>query len=120
MSTFSLPHAVWLSAIVPGIGQFAQRRWLAGLFFLVTSLGLFGWITAVLIGAMVKNLQTALAFAGGDPSQPFTFISIQLVIGLLALFLAVYIAALFDAYLASLRLAKRPPAPPGPPDSNAR
>ncbi len=100
--------AVWLSAVVPGLGQLAQRRWIAGVLFLATSLGLFLWLGWMLVHSMVENIRTALAFADGtDPARPFDILSIPLVLGLLALFLVVYSAALIDAHLAATRIARR-------------
>lgn len=107
-------HAVALSAVVPGIGQLFQRRWIPGLFYLASSLGLFGWLATLLTRAMVANFEAALAFAEGAPNRPFAILPAPKVLAILGLFLLVYAAALIDAYVASLRLARtaRPPRVP--------
>jgi hypothetical protein len=94
---------VMLSAIVPGLGQFAQRRWLAGLFYLVATLVPGVGMVVVVVRALVRNFNAALAFAEAEPNQPFGTLPVPMLIWLIALCLLAYAACMVDAHFVTLR-----------------
>ena len=90
---------VYLSALLmPGAGQFAQRRWLPALLFSITFL--------VCFGAMAwEILRGTFTFAMSimDPAQPYATLSWKRILLALGLGLIVYVIGLCDTYLAYLR-----------------
>jgi hypothetical protein len=98
---------VMLSAIVPGLGQYVQRRWVAGTLYLVATLGPGVAVVWLVVRALMQNLNAALAFAEAEANQPFGSLNIPMLIWLTLLCLLSYAACMVDAHLATLRRAKR-------------
>ena len=93
-----------LSAFVcPGAGQFAQRRWIAGLLYLAAILAALVWLTWVSLGPVVKNLMilTQAATPGGEGDLVMVSIP-QLALSILC-WLAVYAANVLDVVAAHRR-----------------
>jgi hypothetical protein len=100
-------HPVLLSAILPGLGQFAQRRWVAGIVYLVANLTPAGALVWLVVRGLMLNLQAALAFAAGEPNRPFATPHIPLILGLAAISIVAYVACLLDAHWAHRRALRR-------------
>lgn len=62
-----------LSAVLlPGLGQFVQRRWIAGTFYLLTAGGAFLTLAFRVVRALMHNLKTALEWADAtNVNTPF-------------------------------------------------
>jgi len=92
--------AIYLSALVyPGAGQFAQKRWLAGLFYAVVFSTCAVFLMIAIFAPMFANLRLAMDFADtGNAAdfQPISFAKIFLWIGISAL---VYLAGLLDTFV---------------------
>ena len=92
--------ALYLSALVyPGAGQFAQKRWLAGLFYAVVFSVCFIFLVIAIFAPMFWNLRLAMEFADtgkGDAFHPISFAKILLWLGLSAL---VYLVGLLDTFV---------------------
>lgn len=100
--------ALYLSALVyPGAGQFAQKRWLAGLFYAVVFSVCAVFLMIAIFAPMFWNLRLALEFAEtgkGDAFHPISFAKIFLWLGLSAL---IYLAGLLDTVLYHRRQSRR-------------
>ena len=100
--------ALYLSALVwPGAGQFAQKRWLAGIFYAVVFSVCFVFLIIAIFAPMFRNLRAAMEFADtgkGDAFYPISFAKIFLWIGLSAL---IYLAGLLDTFVAYRRQRRR-------------
>ena len=96
-----------LSLLCPGIGQLVQRRWLAGLFYLLVFLALCTWLLAVVAGMMSTNLTAALAFLDREPNKEFATGSKHMMLWLIASTLVVYLAGIIDTYRAFKRQLQR-------------
>jgi len=91
---------IYLSALLmPGAGQFLQRRWLSAFFFSLTFLVCFV-IFAVVLVQYAMGCMKAL-FGGGDYPLFSLFMTHMLLP--LGLSIVIYIAGLCDTYLAYLR-----------------
>lgn len=92
--------ALYLSALVyPGAGQFAQKRWLAGLFYAVAFSVCAVFLMIAIFAPMFWNLRLAMEFADtgkGDAFHPISFAKIFLWLGLSAL---IYLAGLLDTFI---------------------
>jgi hypothetical protein len=99
--------ALWLSAVMPGLGQFAQRRLAAGVIYLVGFLAPFGVVLVLVCRALYQTMRAAMAFAAGEPDLPFVAAPIGLVIALSAAGLLVYGISLADTWLAEKAQEKR-------------
>ena len=100
--------AVFLSAAAcPGLGQYVQRRWIAGTAYLLAFLGgMVMTILAVMVPLMT-NLRAALDFAQNGAGEPMRNISMPRVLGWLGVSLLVYVAALADTIAVARRRARQ-------------
>lgn len=100
--------AIFLSAFVcPGLGQLAQRRWVAGACYMGAFLACF--VIFVIAFGRIIIAYYSLAFGDSTTESP------SLWPGLLAFTaaLVVYIAGLFDTFRGNIRAARATRAPPG-------
>jgi len=89
---------IYLSALLmPGAGQFLQRRWLSAFFFAMAFLVCFGFFAVVLVHYVMGFLKDVL---GSGDRPPMPLMRILLPVGLS---LVLYIIGLCDTYLAYLR-----------------
>jgi hypothetical protein len=107
----------------PGVGQFMQRRWLAGTFFVIT----FSASLIVFLASAFRIIYTFYALGFGAAPEP-TLPQLPLRPALAAFFAALllYITAVMDAQIAYLRACRAwtarkhrtadfsPPPPPPP------
>lgn len=101
-------NAVLMSAFVfPGIGQLMQRRWSAGIFFIVTFTACCAWLIWALWPILRFFYIDLPRFSESSPGEPpsWTRIAWPMVASILILAINV-----LDAWLASLR----PPPTPSP------
>ena len=96
-------HAIYLSAFLPGLGQFHQRRWLAGLLFLGLFLACFLGVVILVFRYLFGNLQIALDSAAGDMSGSFLASPLAPIVVYLVLALLVYVMSICDAMMAYIR-----------------
>jgi len=111
--------AVFLSAVMPGLGQLSQGRWISAFVYAFAFTLLFILIMVTVLVPLVTNLSVALSFAA-DPTcqRPFVEVSFLRLFSLFGLCLIVYLAALIDAYRSQQRrTAER--SGPLPSDSSA-
>lgn len=95
----SLLFPMVFSALVAGSGQFLQRRWMAGIFFLVASTAASGWLMRSVF-VVLKSYYSMAA----DPMKPREDVPgwMELIIPFL-LWLTVYVAGLIDTAMANYR-----------------
>lgn len=87
-----------LSALLcPGVGQFVQGRWLAGLLFLVPSLALFSWCVFLVLSTLNQNL--AVAF--GTSTEMLKPMPIQSVLFSVIASIAIYGLNVWDVWRAA-------------------
>jgi hypothetical protein len=95
--------AILLSSFVyPGVGQFVQRRWLAGLFFGAAFTTLF-----VLLMVACARIIIAYYRLGLNGEMPDGMPSVLPVLGCFGASLVVYLANVGDTYLAHKRAGRR-------------
>ena len=100
--------ALYLLALVwPGAGQFAQKRWLAGMFYAIVFSVCAVLLVIAIFAPMFWNLRLAMEFADtgkGDTFHPISFAKIFLWLGISAL---VYLAGLLDTFIYYRRQCRR-------------
>ena len=95
---------IYLSALlIPGAGQFLQRRWFPALLFSVTFLCCFAFLVLEVARFVIGFLQSTLASMEGQPNQRYFNLCPGTVLLPLGLSLVIYIISLCDTYLAYLR-----------------
>lgn len=96
--------AILLSTLgCPGLGQWVQRRWVIGSFFLTVFLGCVTMLFVVILVPLFANLNAILSFAEhgeNRPLQPIPFVRILI---WLSLSLVVYGANVADVITAGRR-----------------
>lgn len=96
----SLLFPMVLSALVAGAGQFMQRRWVAGIFFMAVSSAASGWL--------LRTVFVVLKAYYGMAADPMN--STRDVPGLAALiipfiiWLTIYVAGIIDTAMANYRI----------------
>lgn len=89
-----------LSALVcPGAGQFMQRRWISGAFFVSTFTAAFVWFAARVLMTLKAYYEFAFNFAGASGQAPG-------IVGIVVPFgvcLVLYVAGLIDTALGNRR-----------------
>ena len=104
-------RAVALSAFVlPGLGQFCQKGYVAGTVFLSLFLLFFLWFCGVTLGLVAGLYRFAATFA--DPGATVPHANVTGILMSFSLSLGVYVANVVDAWRASRRSRRRPPPPP--------
>ena len=89
---------IYLSALLmPGAGQFVQRRWLSAFFFALAFLVCFGYLTVVVVQYVMGFIKDILR---GTERPPIPLMGLLLALGLS---LIIYVIGLCDTYLAYLR-----------------
>jgi len=100
--------ALYISALVwPGAGQFAQKRWLAGLFYAVVFSVCVIFLIITIFAPMFWNLRLAMEFADtgkGDVFHPISFVKVLSWLGISVL---VYLAGLLDTFVYFRRSHRR-------------
>ena len=92
----SIKLQIFLSAFVlPGAGQFAQKRWVQGCTFSISFLCCFIYILLRVGIALARNLRIAI---DGHSTEPFATISIPAILISLFLALMIYLANLLDIF----------------------
>lgn len=99
--------ALWLSAAMPGLGQFSQRRLAPGLVYLVGFLVPFVVVLALVSRAMLQTFRAAMAFVSGEPDLPFAKPPMGLIFALVGVALLVYGISLADTWAAERAEAER-------------
>ncbi|MDF7807256.1 hypothetical protein P4E94_07400 [Pontiellaceae bacterium B12219] len=96
---------IYLSAFgFPGLGQFVQKRWLAGILFTTTFMIGFIWILILAIRNIIELY--SMAFSSDLLYEPTPFPLTAFIEPLLIAFIA-YLVSLFDVFLAQQRIATR-------------
>jgi hypothetical protein len=100
--------ALYLSALVyPGAGQFAQKRWLAGIFYACLFSICFIFLVIAIFEPIFSNLRFALELADTGKSgafRPISFVKMFLWLGISIL---VYATGLLDTHLSYRRECRR-------------
>lgn len=92
--------AIYLSALVyPGAGQFAQKRWLAGLFYAVVFSVCAVFLIIAIFVPMFANLRLAMDFADTGNNAGFHQISFVKIFFWLGISILVYLAGLLDTFV---------------------
>lgn len=100
--------AIMLSAIMaPGAGQFLQRRWAAGAFFLIAFLICLVCLALEIIAPLLKNVVISMDFAARTSDQPFVKFRVVAILAWLGLSLVVYFAGLIDTAAAYYRQCRQ-------------
>jgi len=95
----SIRLQIFLSAFVlPGAGQFAQKRWGPGLTYSISFLCCFMYIITRVGMALFQNLRIAV---DGNSNESFTQISIPAILISLLIALMIYLANLMDIFRAA-------------------
>ena len=84
--------AAFLSALIPGLGQFYNRHWLKGGGFLAAAMMILFLAAAVILSGLANDQFSIESLVAGDTS------GLSKVQGLLLIFLAVQIWSMVDAY----------------------
>ncbi len=92
---------VTLSVVYPGLGQFVQRRYVAGTAFLMTATAMFIMLVVSFIAIIVNYYRLWLA-----PSEVEVAPMVVRFMTWFGLLLIVYAAAVMDAYLAYRRQSR--------------
>lgn len=92
--------AIYLSALVwPGVGQYAQKRWLAGTFYAVVFLVCIVFLFTAIFAPMFWNLRMLAEYSGKEEIiafHPVSFVKIMVWFGLSVL---VYLGNLLDTVI---------------------
>ena len=100
--------AIMLSAVMaPGAGQFVQRRWVAGAFFLIAFLVCLVFLLVAIVRPMVANILASLDFAERKPDVALMQFRVAPILVWLGLSLVVYLAGLMDTAAAYYRQCRR-------------
>jgi hypothetical protein len=90
-------RAPWASLLVPGLGQFLQRRFVAGCLFAGLFLTAAGWLLIEALITLVAVYRWALAAATADEPH----LRLPCVAAALALCLALSVASVLDGWRAA-------------------
>ena len=89
---------IFLSAMMPGLGQLIQKRWIPAIVYGVG----FTYFCVVVMGrvirAMLTTLKATLDFAGGGPNSPFATLAVRDILIPLGFSLLFYVVGLLDTY----------------------
>jgi hypothetical protein len=99
-----------LSAMMPGLGQLIQKRWLAALVYAAG----FTYFCVVVLVRVIRSLIATINAA--IDNTPFVPLSPRAVLVPLVLSLLFYVAGLIDTYWACRR-ANKPSQPPATPNA---
>ena len=100
--------AIFLSAAVcPGVGHFAQRRWVLGALYLAAFVACLVMALLAVIMPLTMNLRITMDFAEKGSSETFRAISMVKVLTWFGLTVLVYLAALLDIVIYARRQARR-------------
>lgn len=104
--------AILLSAGCPGLGQLAQRRWLAGGFYLGAVLTGAVMFSVTLFVPLFANLNAVLAFAEHGCNLPLQPIPLARMLIWFGFILLVFIVNMVDVIVAARRVRRVDPEPP--------
>jgi hypothetical protein len=104
---------IMLSAFVyPGLGQFVQRRWAAGLIYLLSFTVFFVIFGRNVLVPLFQTLQAVLDFAAGEGNGKMVSASPLGILVPFGLSTLIFFASLMDVIRASRRRPLRPPPLP--------
>lgn len=92
-----------LSIVQPGLGQLFERRWIAGVCYLVSSLTCFMFQLVPIVKSMYANMQAAMDFLDQQPNEPFAAISWRGLAIPTVVFFVIWLANIIDAYVSYRR-----------------
>ncbi|WP_372798000.1 hypothetical protein [Pontiella sp.] len=93
---------IWLSAFgFPGLGQFVQKRWIAGLIFSSGFLVGFFWVMAIAVHNIIELYAMAFTDRMPEPIPVSAFTRPLLIVAV------VYLISLFDVFRAQQRILSR-------------
>ncbi len=93
---------IWLSAFgFPGLGQFVQKRWIAGLIFSSGFLVGFFWVMAIAVHNIIELYSMAFTDHMPEPIPVSAFTRPLLIVAV------VYLISLFDVFRAQQRILSR-------------
>ncbi|MBU4200389.1 MAG: hypothetical protein KKE37_12450 [Verrucomicrobia bacterium] len=96
--------AIMLSAVMaPGAGQFVQRRWVVGAFFLIAFLVCLVFLLVEIVWPMAANILASLDFAERKPDVVLVKYRVAPILAWSGLSLVVYLAGLLDTAAAYYR-----------------
>lgn len=102
---------VFLSAVVfPGVGQWMQRRWVAGSAYAVVFGVAFGWLIVRCLKVLKAYYDLAFDFNHATGEAP----SLVAIVIPFVLSMAIYLVNLVDTAIAGRRRRDAPPLPPQP------
>ena len=78
-----------LNFIAPGIAQFAMKRWIRGLIYLLSTLACLVWIVAIFFQLLIGNLNVVLK--GGEPHAPNILVMFIPIGGVVVIWIISYI-----------------------------
>lgn len=96
-----------LSAIMPGAGQFAQGRWLPGVFWCLSFMAVLVLVLVRVVRLMADNLRAAGLFMDGDGTAQFSDVTPAELLLPLGAGLLLYALGLLDTHAAYRRQAGR-------------
>lgn len=100
--------AMMLSAVMaPGAGQFVQRRWLAGAFFLITFLICLVCLLVEVVRPMVANILISLDVAEHKSNAALVRFRTGPILTWLGLSVLMYVISLLDTALAYARQCRQ-------------
>ncbi|NLB59980.1 MAG: hypothetical protein GX806_02730 [Lentisphaerae bacterium] len=89
--------------VAPGAGQFMQRRWLAGAFFLTAFLICLLFLLSEVLVPMVENILISIKFAEQATTLPLVPFRVVRIVGWGGLARLVYVSGLLETALVHLR-----------------
>lgn len=96
---------VFLSALFfPGAGQFMQKRWVAGLFYMLTFTGAALIFIMTVMGPLIENMRIAIEVADGS-NEPFVqthLIKAMLYFALAMVIYAINVISAWRTYMAQM------------------
>ena len=99
---------IYLSALlIPGAGQFVQRRWISAVFYSSTSLLCLVFFLIGVARSIISYLQLLWAVMNNEPSPSTHGILWRAILVPLGLVVMLYLIGLCDTYLAYLRDCRR-------------
>lgn len=100
--------AIYLSALVwPGVGQYTQKRWLAGTFYAVVFLVCIVFLFTAILAPLFWNLRMLAEYSGKAAMLVFRPISFAKIMVWLGLSVLVYLVSLLDTVIYYKRQCKQ-------------
>jgi TM2 domain-containing membrane protein YozV len=105
--------AVTANLVIPGMGQFLQRRWLAGLLFMALAFACFGLAIVAFVMLMRQYVWVVQEYLEGRDVAvlPSPWPALATMGGSIALLAGCYLWSLYDAHRGATRAGKAPDGP---------